>query len=253
MPAKYVIAIPSYKRAELLRDKTLAMLNKAGIKNNIFIFVADEEEREHYDKVIPKSLYSKIIVGRLGIAAQRQFIMNFFPKGTCVVSIDDDVECLYKLEGDKMVVFNDIDSLFTESFDYLKKNRLQLFGVFPTPNPFYMKGQKETSTTLKFIIGTLHGFINTKDPGLVSNLKEKEDVELTIASYIKYGGVYRHNNISFKTKFKNANGGLGGIQSRFDANREAAEYLHAKYPEYTRIKVRKNGMYEIVLRAPRTK
>ena len=43
----YVIAIPSYKRAELLNRKTLKTLADYNIpRNRIFVFVANEEEEK---------------------------------------------------------------------------------------------------------------------------------------------------------------------------------------------------------------
>ncbi len=43
----YIIAIPSYKRAELCRDKTLAMLRDNKIPaNKIYVYLANKEERD---------------------------------------------------------------------------------------------------------------------------------------------------------------------------------------------------------------
>ncbi len=43
----YVIAIPSYKRADTLKNKTLNLLKKKKIKSSIIhIFVANEEEKK---------------------------------------------------------------------------------------------------------------------------------------------------------------------------------------------------------------
>ena len=43
----YKIAIPSYKRAVTIQNKTLKLLNEHNIdKNKITIFVADEEEKK---------------------------------------------------------------------------------------------------------------------------------------------------------------------------------------------------------------
>jgi hypothetical protein len=42
---KYVVAIPSFKRAELVHKKTLTMLQKGGVSSScIYIFVADKAE-----------------------------------------------------------------------------------------------------------------------------------------------------------------------------------------------------------------
>ena len=43
--------------------------------------------------------YGKIVVGKKGLVNQRIFISEYFPMGTCVVSLDDDVEKFQKLKG----------------------------------------------------------------------------------------------------------------------------------------------------------
>lgn len=246
----YVIVIPSYNRAAILKEKTLLTLDKANInKKHIYIFVANKNEYNIYTNTIGSEY--NIIIGVKGITKQRQFIKDYFPTGKYIISIDDDVTGIYKLSSDKsrIVKIKDLDMFFTYAFNELKKYNLYLFGIYPVLNPFYMKGQKEVTTNLKFIIGTFYGFINRKDKDLRINedIQEKEDVLLTLKTFIKDRGVLRFNHIGIKTRFKAA-GGLGKIEDRFEANKYAAEYINKTYPEYTRIKIRKNGMYEIVLK-----
>jgi hypothetical protein len=244
------IVIPTYKRYELLQEKTLKTLKDAKVPAKIIhIFVADEDEAVKYRASLDKSLYGKIVVGVKGITAQRKFIVSYYPIGEKIVSIDDDVCSIMELDKNKKLQnIKDLYAFFNKAFVDLKKHKLYLFGLYATPNPFYMLGQPAVTTNLKFIIATVYGFINRHDKDLVPHVPEKEDVELTLACFVKDGGVLRYNYVSFKTKFKNALGGLGGIEKRFDANKYSAEYLVKKYPKYTRIKIRKNGMYEIVLR-----
>ena len=71
----YVIAIPSYKRAETLRDKSLTVLHKHGIeKKRIYIFVANKDEEKIYKEVLDPKSYNKIVVGVPKIGPQRIFI-----------------------------------------------------------------------------------------------------------------------------------------------------------------------------------
>jgi len=93
----YTIIIPSYNRAECLRDMTLTMLKKQGIpKNNINIFVANKTEEKIYKETIPSNLYNEIIVGRKGLLSQLKFINNYYPEGTHLVRFDDDIERIFK-------------------------------------------------------------------------------------------------------------------------------------------------------------
>lgn len=250
----YVIAIPSYRRCDLLKEKTLAALARAGIDSKrVHVFVADAREAASYEACLDKGTYGKIVVGVKGIRAQREFICRYFPEGARIVSIDDDVADVLELSDGKAkcTPMRGLDAFFKKAFDEVASRKLYIWGVYPTPNEFYMKGQPPITTKLRFIIGTLYGFVNRKSMIARSPIEEKEDVETSIAYYLRDGGVLRYNRVCFKTKFKNEKGGLGGLEGRLRANEKAAAYLHEKYPSLTRIKVRKNGMHEIVLKAPR--
>lgn len=245
--SNYVVAIPSYKREEVIIKKTLKTLKDGGVpKSKIHIFVANEEERVNYEKAVPKDLYHKIVVGEKGITNQRKFIVRYFPENQYVISIDDDVERIEKMKGsDKLLQIQDIDRFFKDAHADLKKNGLYIWGIYPVRNPFFMK--PNVSTKLKFIIGVLRGFINRKSKDLEPNVgsEGKEDYEQSILYFKKDGGVLRYNNVTTKTKF-NSDGGLG--KDRFEMNKKAAEYLQKTYPDLVTIFHRKNGMTEIKLK-----
>ena len=88
----YSIVIPSYKRPEGCRDKTLAVLHKYKIpKDKIFVVVADKEQKDIYESVLDSKTYGKILVGVPGLAKVRNWIFEHFPKGSKLVSCDDDI------------------------------------------------------------------------------------------------------------------------------------------------------------------
>jgi hypothetical protein len=243
----YVVAIPSYQRAHLLVEKTLATLKRGHVSvKHIHIFVANEQEAKTYSEILPKGY--KIIVGVKGINEQRKFISRHFPEGQHIVAIDDDIADVVHMDCSPVA---NLHEFFSNCFKTLKQHKLYIWGIYPVNNPFYMKGQKPVTTCLRFIIATMYGFVNRHSMITDSHIEEKEDVENSIRHYLEDGGVLRFNHIALKTKFKNTKGGLGGLDGRLRANKEAAEFLHAKYPDLTRIKVRKNGMHEIVLKPPK--
>ena len=245
--SNYVVAIPTYKREEVLVKKSLKTLKEGGVPaSKVHIFVANEEERENYEKVVPKDLYHKIVVGVKGITNQRKFIVKYFPENQYVISIDDDVEQIEKMKGtDKLLKVKNVDAFFKEGYNDLKKHNLYIWGIYPVRNPFFMK--PKTTTDLKFIIGVLRGFINrhSKELEPSPSAEGKEDYEQSILYFKKDGGVLRYNNITTKTKF-NSEGGLG--KNRFDMNKRAADYLKKTYPDLVTIFHRKNGMTEIKLK-----
>ena len=89
----YVIAIPSYKRAETLRDKSLEILRVYNIDpKRIHIFVANKDEERIYTDTLDPKTYNKIIVGVAKIGPQRNFISDYYPVGKPVVEMDDDIK-----------------------------------------------------------------------------------------------------------------------------------------------------------------
>lgn len=242
----YVVAIPSYNRPDAIVQKSLKTLSDGGVPSNVVhIFVANKAEEKRYKNAIPKEMYGKIVVGKIGITEQRKFIVNHYAENQAIVSIDDDVEGLFKKVSDKeLKKISNVHKFFSDAFTTLKKENLYIWGIYPVHNPFFMKNK--TTTDLKFIIGTLYGFINrkTKTVQPSSQIKEKEDYEQSIKYFIKDGGVVRYNDVTIKAK-KHAPGGLGVTEGRLDANRFAAEYLEKKYPGYVSVFHRDNGMTEV--------
>ena len=242
----YVVAIPTYNRQDVLENKTLKTLIEGGVsKNRIYLFVANKEQYKLYEEVIPKNMYKEIIIGKKGIANQRNFISNYFDEGQYIISMDDDVEEFQMLKGEKLVKLKNVDDFFVNAYKLLKKNKLFIWGIYPVQNPFFM--YKEITTDLRFIIGVTYGFFSRHNRKLRPsiNAETKEDYEQTILYYKMDGGVMRFNNVTTKTKF-NAPGGLG--TDRFERNKTAATYLFKTYPDIVTVFQRKNGTYEVKLK-----
>ena len=67
----FVVAIPSYRRANAISNKTLATLAIGGVPvSDIYIFVVADEQAD-YERACPEY---KVVVGQLGLVAQRKFI-----------------------------------------------------------------------------------------------------------------------------------------------------------------------------------
>jgi cellulose synthase/poly-beta-1,6-N-acetylglucosamine synthase-like glycosyltransferase len=116
---EYIVAIPSYKRAQLCNDKTLSTLKKMNIPaSKIYVYVANKEEEEEYKKIVDKSLYHKLVVGKKGLVPQRQFIMEQWGEGKPIVFFDDDIASIDL----KMSKFKgkSLDHFFREAFTPLK-------------------------------------------------------------------------------------------------------------------------------------
>lgn len=249
--SEYVVAIPSYNRPNEIVNKTLKTLLSGGVsRSKIYIFVANITQERIYREHVPTNMYNKIIIGKPGIRNQRVFISKFFPEKQYIVSIDDDVDEILRLHGkDKLVKIKNVDEFFKDAHKKLEEEKLNIWGIYPVRNPFFMK--HTITTDLRFIIGVLFGYVNRHDAKLYPSVasETKEDYEQTILFYKMDGGVLRYNYIVPKTRF-NAPGGLG--TERYDKNKLAAEHLVHKYPDIAVPFSRKNGMPEIrLIKLPR--
>ena len=135
----YVIAIPSYKRYNILYNQTLHTLFKNKINPSIiYVFLASETEKKLYinslkniighksknPKISSKSKNPKIsskskkpksisnnekeflknvifVVGKKGLKNQRNFINTFFPENVHILQLDDDIKDILQLDYDK--------------------------------------------------------------------------------------------------------------------------------------------------------
>ena len=203
----YYIAIPSYKRPKILKERTLNILNKHKIpKSRIYIFVANNDEKMEYEKMIGKTY--KIIIGKKGLKNQRNLIQDYFPVGTFVVQMDDDLKEIYQLvltnntnkyKQKEMKPITNLDKFIKCAFQHIVKNGLFLWGVYPIDNAYFMSDK--ITHDLRIIVGPFWGYIIRHNNRLKNTIDEKEDIERTIKYYIKDGGVVRFNNISIQTSY----------------------------------------------------
>lgn len=250
----YVFAIPSYKRSLLLKTKTLSMLNFYNVDHSrVFIFVADEQEKIEYNKILA-SEYKNIIIGKKGIQHIRNFMSNYFDEGQKIVYIDDDVESInicineYNIKEktfNKLQKLSCLDTLITQAFKLSKKTGYNLWALYPRCNPYFMTPNQIT-TKLKFCMGGFHGVINQRACE-TRTIGDKEDYERTIKYYLKNKGVIRFNGISPVTRVYKAKGGLQETD-REKESKISADYLVTKYPKLVKLNTsRKTGFTEIKL------
>lgn len=263
--SNYIIAIPSFKRENIIKDKTLKTLQKNNISSKrIYIFVSDQLEYDIYNIAIPKKHYNKLIIGKRGLKNQRNFISNYFKEGTNIVQLDDDIDDVVEIvnnsnltpktktnrnfrKQNKLKPITDLDKFIKDAFKICKEKKIYLWGVYPIANPYFMTLSMDTK--LNFIVGPFWGMINRHSKDLKQTINEKENVERTLQFYIKDKAVLRFNYISIITKYYKNKGGMqfNGIDRKFESLK-SVKYLHNKYPSLTKIDLtKKSGMPEIRL------
>jgi len=242
----YIITIPSYNRAEGLRDMTLTMLKRQGVpKSKINIFVANKEEEKIYRETIPRDMYNKIIVGVKGLLPQLRYIINYYPEGKHIVRFDDDIQSIFKKKHkvgenitrrqmDETRLLN-LDDFIKTAFNVLKKEGLTLWGINKTSNPFFMTDGY--TTDLRVIVGNTYGWINSynKEYDYVVSTPENyvgQDIENTLRHYITDGGVVRFNDVGFIAGKYMAQ---GGIQSDIGNNKKRLQLIKKKNRMYKKV------------------
>ena len=254
----WVVAIPSYNRVETLKEKTLSVLKEYGIpKSKIHVFVANEDEEELYKAGVGGDV-GKIIVGIKGLAEVRNFIFNYFPKGQKIVFMDDDIRGIIEYDEsaprhERKLPTESITTVFERGFDECKMADANLWGIYPSPNGFFMR--PTVTTDLRFIIGSFWGCINPgKDEKYLLKFGgEKEDYQRTIQFWEADGAVVRLNFISVKTAYYKEPGGMqDGFSKRVDKQRKTVKKMLKKWPQYIKMNPRrKSGYPEILLTKPK--
>ena len=260
---KYIIAIPSYNRPELIQNKTLSLLHKHNINpKQIHIFVADREQYDLYKTKIPRDLYNKLIIGVKGLKNQRNYINNYYPEGYHIVEMDDDIDKIVELvmirKGSRsssrsqstkktLQPIKNLDEFIKQAFSRCISNGIFLWGVYPLANSHFMT---DTITTdLRFIVGPFWGMINRHRPDLQLTIDEKENSERTLQHWVIDGTVLRFNNIGIETNYYKNKGGMQDEgKNRKEEALKSVQYLHKQYPKLTKIHLgKKSGVPEIKL------
>lgn len=234
------IAIPSYKRAETLKNKTLNyLLNHCKIKpESITVFVANDYEFNDYYKTIPKDI--KIVIGNETLRGQRNFMDFYYDVNDKVLFFDDDIEGLYKKKKSKTELFTDLNGLYKIGFNECVKHKTALFGISAVNNGFYMSNT--ISTNLKYIVGCFYGQIITRDRSLCVTLEDKEDFERTMLYFDKYKKVVRLNMLAPKTNYYDEDGGMQVTRTE-ERITASALTLIKRYPNYCSLNTNKKSSH----------
>ena len=246
----WVVAIPSYKRPALLQKKTLSTLHAGKVPaSKIYVFVANKEEEKEYKEALDPAYYNKIIVGKLGIANQRQFIIDYFPKDKLILYIDDDINKLVRRVNDKkLATVSDIPALINHGFDIMKKEGANTWSIYASANPYYMTSGY--STDLKYLPGGFYGIRNTKNPAYRWKYGDnQEDKERTLRYWVEDKKLVRLNDISLKTTVYTPGGILAVQPDRIKRTKEATEELVKEFPTLiSQIHKKSRGIYDIKFR-----
>lgn len=250
-PVEYVVAIPSYQRAEQLEKRTLALLLGGGVEpERVHIFLHDNDPTiADYAALAERTGISLVVTQARGITAQRTGIAAYWPEGTPVVSMDDDVTALMAAKDAKTLVpVDDLGWLFTMMFNELCHRLLWVWGLAPVPNAFFLKPER-VNEGLKFLIFTCYGFYSRPGHPVHSHtVPYKDENELSLRAWWYDGAVVRHDGIAAKANFYTLAGGCQAAGRNHDQIEASVKSLLAQWPGLVRINTnRKSEHTEIVL------
>jgi hypothetical protein len=214
-----IIAVPSYNRVTIFKDKTFKVLIDNGVNiADIHLFVADQEQHDAYRAALPTEL--KIIIGEKGMCNIRNYMTNYFNEGDVIVYMDDDIEKVKTKNGKTFV------EALQEACDHLKTSPYNLAGLPPTFNEFF---NKENGFKSGMLVAIGCFYIMRNDKSIQVDNVIVEDLQRTILCYLKYGGTYRYCDIMVKTK-PFAPGGVNDADGRdYEKYYAAVSKLYYEY------------------------
>ena len=240
---KYEVAIPSYRRPEAVRKKTLKFLRDMEVpKDRIRVFVANDQEAETYRASGVEDDCSELVVGVKGQAAVRNFIQTWYPEGTPLLYVDDDLHGIlryrsnWKTKGEARFSYlspSEFRHLVSQGFDATRATGLRLWGVHSTRNPMFMADKP--STTLKHIPGGFYGIRVSHDlEKYGGEFDERNDYERTLKYFVADGGVFRWNHVTMDTVVYSGAGGLQGLRTP-ESSHYYAQLLVQRFPGLAQI------------------
>jgi len=242
----YRICIPSYRRANLIRERTLRLLNNYNVpKELIDIIVETEDMKNEYIKSIGSD-YNIIVSNTKGVGQKRNFVRRYYQQETDVkylVCLDDDL--LQILDMDKPIeCFDDFEKIILRGFDECEKHQCDLWGVSPLTNPFFMK--RKVSSNLKYICGAMFGLIIDRSvPPIQTQFDHCEDMEFCLQHFLRDDAVIRLNWICFKHEYFVDNGGIttycGSVAERKKEAEINCKKLASMYPDMVKYTTNKWG------------
>lgn len=238
----YIIVIPTHKRNQMARDKTLRFLRKHDIPDNIIFIMPslatewEEREGENYNIIRGQSE---------SILDARNNIIQYFDEGQQIIEMDDDIDDIIDKEGQGVV---DLKAIIKRNFE---RSEGSLWGFCSNDNMYFSNGMLKIG--LYSIINSFLGYTNDKSIHLT--MKEKEDFERCILFWKKGKNCYKFTDYGIKTKYWKNKGGLQAKYNEADRNavqKKVAIEMYEKYPTLTFISERKNGKTDIKFKRQKT-
>lgn len=248
----YQVAIPSYQRADRLSRSALPLLLERGVPADaitVFLHDNDPQYREYVSTVgVGMGVRIQVTDAR-GITDQRTRILNHYPQGTNLLSVDDDVTNIRRaLDRKTLEPVDDLDALFRHMFATTRARGLYVWGLSPVPNAYFMK-PGEINEGLKFLIFTVWGcIVRHNHPVHQFTVPYKDEHELSLRAWWYDGATVRHDGVAANANYYTAPGGCQAAGRDLAQVETSVESLLHQWPGLVRRNLkRKSDWPEIVL------
>ncbi len=226
------ICIPSLGRAKLLNETTMELIRHLNFP--IYIFLTNHMDLIEYKKILGKNINYVLDNKVVGIGNVRTKIRNYFPAGTKIVMIDDDIMDICKANSDYPL---NLYRFFNSVFKTMSYEKVKFAGCNPVSNEFFMK--EGYTTNLKYTGGHLiFEVIREKEDRIEVKERHFEDYIANIKYFIKDKKLLRWNDIYVKTKYYNPDGGIcqqyGGLDKRLEDAEKLAIELEVIYKGFVK-------------------
>lgn len=240
----FKVVIPSYQRYDKLCKFTLAYLAKHGItKNLIYIFIRNDDVDYDKYKSLEEQGYHVIASDVKGIGNTHNYITEYFRKGEYIIEIDDDLKKIVDNERKEILSFTDT---FNTIIHKMNEEGVSYAGLYSVANPMFMSQCNQYTTDLRYMLGILRIRRICKDIILETNYAE--DFENCILHYIRDKKILKCNHLAGVTTNYSA-GGCDGDGRNIDTEKIDKQHLATKYPYHCKLFQRKNGRFDLRLKA----
>lgn len=247
----FKICVPTYGRPDGVRKHILNYLEKTDIDlSRVTLFVAGDQEAEKYQSVNPDY---NIVVGVKGLVQQRQFISNYYDKGTPVFSFDDDVSAIEQLEllaplagtqkpldhPSRLETLIELDAVIERGFRMAERREIGLWGFYSVRNKGFL--HPKVTTGLKFIMGHAMAFY-AGDPAFerIQEYPMKDDYYLSLWHQVHGNGTLRFDNICTKAKQHSGAGGTcEDLEAKLKVNNDTVDKIVGEFSELASVKMRR--------------
>jgi glycosyltransferase involved in cell wall biosynthesis len=231
-----IYAIPTFNRPQ--KQKTLEYLLSVGIKN-IILFAQncqEEYERRYGDKV------QVVRTKANSVASNRNAILDYV-QGCDVVMMDDDINIVHKFddEADTWIKPDASFEVFVqEAFVSAKQEGTEAWGIYPTNQPFYMRGVRE-KVDYAFLIGTVLG-IRSSARRFDEQFRIDEDFDFCARILLDGKKVVRYNRWAADAAHRTK----GGCKEDWSNEEQYAKLLASKYPQFVSFAPEKKSLVRVI-------